>query len=117
MLSLKMTGEIGPRAFDQAPEPARRLPTDPCRFAEREADRLDQDQRSALLGPKRGKLGQNIGVLDARLPGRRYRRAACIFAIVVAAQASDEPGREIGAEAAGINGDASPRQRDLGSGN
>jgi len=52
LLSLKMTSEVGPRAFYQAPEPAGRLPADPCRFAEREADRLDQDQRFALLGPK-----------------------------------------------------------------
>jgi len=86
-LSLEMTGKIGPRAFDQVPEPARRLPADPCRFAEREADRLDQDQRFALLGSKLGERGENIGVLDTRPSGRRYRRAACIFAVVVAAQA------------------------------
>jgi len=49
--SLKMTGDIGPSALDQVPEPARRLPADPRRFAEREANGLDQDKRFALLGP------------------------------------------------------------------
>jgi len=76
LLSLKMTGEVGPRAFDQAPEPARRLSADPCRFAEREADRLDQDQRFALLGPKRSELAENIGVLDARPGGVTAGRRA-----------------------------------------
>ena len=81
----EMASKIGPRALEQGPEPDRRLPADPARLAERNADGIDQDKGFALLGPKLGKGGKDIGLIAARPLHRRYGRPARLFAVIIAA--------------------------------